>query len=99
MRHLTCLLVIPTLALGLGACQHQPAHTPAPPAALCNDSGLDWAVGQPNSIQTLARLKQQSGTGILNPIIPGTIVSKDRRTDRLRVYLDGNDIITAVRCE
>ena len=41
----------------------------------------------------------ESGAGLVNPIGPGTVVKHDARTDRLRVYIDADNRITAARCE
>ncbi|MGE8288582.1 MAG: hypothetical protein ACN6RG_11505 [Stenotrophomonas sp.] len=98
---LRTLLVAAVLAAGLSACQ----STPLPSAARdtdfgrCSDAGVQWAVGKINDEPTIRRLKQESGAGLVNPIGPGTIVSRDIRQDRLRVYVDAGNVITAVRCE
>ncbi len=47
----------------------------------------------------MRKLAKDSGAGLVNPITPTTIVSRDIRQDRLRVYLDAGNVITAVRCE
>ena len=44
-------------------------------------------------------LSSESGAGLVNPIGPGTVVKHDARTDRLRVYIDADNRITAARCE
>ena len=96
---LTALALVASLA----ACQSTPpSATPAAPAhaasPVCQDQDLAWAVGQANDVSTLSRLKQQSGAGLVNPIGPGTITSRDYRADRLRVFVDADNRITAVRC-
>ena len=60
---------------------------------------LQWAVGQPGNEANMRRLARESGAGLVNPIGPATIVSRDIRQDRLRVFLDADNTITAVRCE
>ncbi|CCP12138.1 hypothetical protein SMSKK35_1431 [Stenotrophomonas maltophilia SKK35] len=65
----------------------------------CDASQLGWAVGQPGNEENLRRLSRESGAGLVNPIGPTTITTKDIRTDRLRVYMDKDNIITAARCE
>lgn len=65
----------------------------------CDDSALDWAVGQPADETTLRRLSKESGAGLVNPIGPDSIRRGDRRDDRLRVYLDAANLIQAARCE
>ena len=60
---------------------------------------MQWAIGQTNDETTARRLKQGSGAGLLNPIAPTTIVSRELRQDRLRVFVDAHTVITAVRCE
>lgn len=65
----------------------------------CDASALGWAVGKPADEATMRRLARESGAGLVNPIGPATVVSKDRRDDRLRVFIGKDDLITAVRCE
>lgn len=65
----------------------------------CQAQSLQWAVGQPAAEDTMRRLLRESGAGLINPIGPATVVSKDRRDDRLRVFIDKDNVITAVRCE
>ncbi len=100
-RPLNLLLVPATavlLATGLGGCLSTPGPTVAGDGR-CDASRSQWAVGQPGNEANIRRLKQESGAGLLNPIGPATIVSRDIRQDRLRVYLDAGNTITAVRCE
>jgi len=92
------------LATTLGACQSTPppaasAAAPAPLPGLCNDTSLQWAIGKVNDEATVRRLKQESGAGLVNPIGPATITTRDIRRDRLRVYVDAGNVITAARCE
>lgn len=68
-------------------------------SGLCDASGLGWAVGQPADEANMRRLCTQSGAGLINPIGPETITSRDLRKDRLRVFIDKQNVITAVRCE
>ncbi|HEL3809118.1 hypothetical protein VPH47_08205 [Stenotrophomonas sp. WED208] len=65
----------------------------------CNASQLGWAIGQPANEPNIRRLSSESGAGLVNPIGPSTITTKDIRQDRLRVYVDKDNIITATRCE
>jgi hypothetical protein len=85
-------------SLLLGAC----VSTPGPEvkgAGLCKADGLAWAVGQPADEANMRTLARQSGAGLVNPIGPETITTRDLRQDRLRVFIDKNNVITAVRCE
>jgi hypothetical protein len=65
----------------------------------CHAEGLGWAVGKPADEANMRALLKQSGAGLINPIGPETITRHDMRPDRLRVYIDKNNIITAARCE
>jgi len=92
-----CLGVV-AAGLALSAC----VSTPGPQVAgggTCSDASLGWAVGQPADEATLKRLSRESGAGLVNPIGPATVVKHDSRSDRLRVYLDAQNRITAARCE
>ncbi|MPS35084.1 MAG: hypothetical protein E2593_07290 [Stenotrophomonas sp.] len=100
-RPLNLLLVPATavlLATGLGGCLSTPGPTVAGDGR-CTDTQLQWAVGQPGNEANMRRLARESGAGLVNPIGPATIVSRDIRQDRLRVFLDAGNTITAVRCE
>ena len=91
-------LLLPATALLLSAC----VSTPGPQvkgSGRCDASTLGWAVGQPANEVNMRRLSSESGAGLVNPIGPTTITTKDIRPDRLRVYVDKDNVITAARCE
>ncbi len=91
-------LLLPASALLLSAC----VSTPGPQVkgtGHCDASQLGWAIGQPANEPNIRRLSNESGAGLVNPIGPNTITTKDIRHDRLRVYVDKDNIITATRCE
>ncbi len=91
-------LLLPASALLLSAC----VSTPGPQVSgsgQCNASELGWAVGQPADEANMRRLSRESGAGLVNPIGPNTITTRDIRPDRLRVHVDKDNIITAARCE
>lgn len=95
-------VLVPSLAiltsLSLAACVTTPGPEVKGPG-LCKADGLDWAVGQPADEANLRKLSAQSGAGLVNPIGPNTITTRDLRPDRLRVFIDKDNVITAVRCE
>lgn len=95
----TVLLVSPLLGvvLLLAGCASSP--TGAGGARSCADAGLAWAVGQPADEPTMRRLLADSGAGLINPIGPDSIVRGDSRSDRLRVYIDPDNVIERVACE
>lgn len=86
------------VAASLSGCLTTPGPTVAGDGR-CDATRSQWAVGQPGNEANIRRLKSESGAGLLNPIGPSTIVSMDIRQDRLRVFLDAANVITAVRCE
>lgn len=91
-------LLLPSAALLLTAC----VSTPGPEvkgSGRCDASQLGWAIGQPADEANMRRLSRESGAGLVNPIGPSTITTKDIRPDRLRVFVDKDNIITATRCE
>lgn len=97
-RSSTRALPIALAAMALSAC----VSTPGPQVAgsgTCKDAALGWAVGQPADEANLRRLSSESGAGLVNPIGPTTAVKHDTRSDRLRVYIDAQNRITAARCE
>lgn len=85
-------------SLALGACVNTPGPVVKGPG-LCKADGLAWAVGQPADEANMRKLAAQSGAGLVNPIGPETITTRDLRQDRLRVFIDKANLITAVRCE
>lgn len=91
-------LALPGGLLLLGGCVSSPGPETAG-GGRCQDAGLGWAVGQPWDEAIMKRLWQESGAGLLNPIDPSTSVRHDKRDDRLRVYIDAGNRITAARCE
>lgn len=99
MRANSCLFVLPLLSAAvLSGC----AGTAGPQVrgnGLCDATTLGWAVGQPADEANMRRLSRESGAGLVNPIGPNTITTRDLRQDRLRVFVDNNNIITAARCE
>ncbi len=98
-RHSSLRCLVATLMVAaLSSC----VSTPGPQVAgsgKCRDASLGWAVGQPADETNLKRLSRESGAGLVNPISPTTVVKHDARNDRLRVYIDANNRITAARCE
>ncbi|WP_313174039.1 hypothetical protein [Stenotrophomonas sp.] len=93
------LLVGGLLSIALSGCLSAPPVSDDPNFGRCSDTSVQWAVGTVNDEATVRRLKKESGAGLVNPIGPTTIVSRDIRQDRLRVYTDANNVITKVRCE
>ncbi|MEG1678658.1 MAG: hypothetical protein RR326_01075 [Stenotrophomonas sp.] len=94
------LLVGGLLSIALSGClSAPPVANDDPDFGRCSDAAVQWAVGTVNDEATVRRLKKESGAGLVNPIGPTTIVSRDIRQDRLRVYTDANNVITKVRCE
>ncbi|MBN8798531.1 MAG: hypothetical protein J0H45_04095 [Stenotrophomonas nitritireducens] len=98
LRHFRLPVAAVLLAAGLGGCLTTPGPTVSGDGR-CDASQLQWAVGQPGNEANMRRLARESGAGLVNPIGPATVVSRDIRQDRLRVFLDAHNIITAVRCE
>ena len=84
------------LAAGLSGCLSTPGPTVAGDGR-CDASQSLWAVGQPGDEANMRRLSRESGAGLVNPVGPSTIVTHDLRQDRLRVYLDAGNTITATK--
>lgn len=84
--------------LSLAACVSTPGPEINGPG-LCKADALGWAIGQPADEANMRKLLVQSGAGLINPIGPATITTRDLRQDRLRVFIDKDNVITAVRCE
>jgi len=99
MRLSVCRVLVPLLgSVVFSGC----VSTPGPQvkgSGLCNAATLGWAVGQPANEANMRRLSRESGAGLVNPIGPDTITTRDLRQDRLRVFVDRDNVITAARCE
>ena len=93
---LAAIMLAGTLALT--ACVSSPGPEIKGPG-LCKADELGWAIGQPADQANMRKLLVQSGAGLINPIGPATITTRDLRQDRLRVFIDKDNVITAVRCE
>lgn len=91
-------MALAAMALAPAGCASSASDTGAV-GGRCNDAALGWAIGQPGNEANLGRLWKESGAGLMNPIAPTTVVKRDSRPDRLRVYLDKDNVITAARCE
>lgn len=93
--------VIPLVAMAaltVSAC----ATSPGPAitgSGQCHAEPLAWAIGKPADEANMRALLKQSGAGLIDPIGPDTIIASVTRPDRLRVFIDKNNIITATRCE
>jgi len=92
------------LAAGLVACAPTKPLQPASPGPQigsdgdCHADRVAWAIGQPGNEQVFARVWKESGAGLIRPIGPGQPVTRDFKPDRINVYFDANNIITAVDC-
>ena len=86
-------VLLSPLVLLATACQTSPSP------ATCQAAPLQWAVGLSADEPTLRQLAAQAGPVLINPVGPASIVSRDHRSDRLRLYLDSHNRITALRCE
>ncbi|WMJ69563.1 I78 family peptidase inhibitor [Stenotrophomonas sp. 24(2023)] len=97
-RHAGVGLAAVVAPLLLAACVTSPGPE-VKGSGVCDASQLGWAVGQPANEENLRRLSRESGAGLVNPIGPSTLTTKDIRRDRLRVFFGKDNLISAVRCE
>ncbi|UHQ18973.1 hypothetical protein LVB87_12385 [Lysobacter sp. KIS68-7] len=84
------------LALASAGCA---AAAPKAPKATCNVEGLQWAVGKPANELNFQKLYRDSGAGLWRIISPGQAVQRDKKTDRLTIYVDKQNTITRLVCE
>lgn len=94
-RTLVPLVVLATLVLSACATSPGPEITGS---GQCAAAPLAWAVGKPADESNMRALLKQSGAGLIDPIGPATYTRRDHRPDRLRVYIDKDNIITSVQC-
>ncbi len=95
-RSLITLLTLTTLTLSACATAPGPHITGS---GQCHAEPLAWAIGKPADEANMRALLKQSGAGLIDPIGPATITASATRDDRLRVFIDKNNVITAVKCE
>ncbi|KRG72014.1 I78 family peptidase inhibitor [Pseudoxanthomonas dokdonensis] len=96
------------LMLGLTACASsapEPARVtggPAPafpvPAGACHADKVQWAIGKTGDQDTLRRVWQESGAGLIRPLAPNQPVTREYKPDRVNVSLDASNVITAITC-
>lgn len=96
---LGALAILPSLsiALAVSGCASSPPDNVG--IRTCKDAGLNWAIGQQAEESVMRRLYSESGAGLVNPIGPNSRTRRDSRTDRLRVYIDRDNVITRAACE
>ncbi len=98
------LLSATCLGLLLAACAPPQSLQPAsggPTIAgdgTCQAEGLEWAIGEKATQDTMARLWRESGAGLIRPIAPGQAVTRDYRRDRVNVRIDDDNAITGIDC-
>lgn len=100
-RSLKCApVVLPLLAACAPSASLQP--TRGDPAGQgggrCQAEPVAWAVGQAATEATMARLRKDSGAGLLRPIAPGQPTTRDLRPDRLNVFIGADNVITKLDC-
>ena len=92
------LLLLAVLPLLAGGCQSTASGVAGTAPARCDAAPLQWAVGKTADEDTMRALAQQAAPASNNPTGPASVVSRDHRPDRLRVFLDAGNTITALRC-
>ncbi|MEB1528227.1 I78 family peptidase inhibitor [Xanthomonas sp. WHRI 7945] len=92
--------VLPLLAACAPSASLQPAS--GGPAGQgdgrCQAEPVTWAVGQVATEATMARLRKDSGAGLVRPIAPGQPTTRDLRPDRLNVFVGADNVITKLGC-
>lgn len=98
------LLSVTCLGLLLAACAPPQSLQPAsggPTIAgdgTCSADGLEWAIGESATQETMGRIWRESGAGLIRPIAPGQAVTRDYRPDRVNVHIDDDNVITGTDC-
>ena len=97
-------LPIALAALALVACAKvapPPADPPihgVTPGYTCNGSNLQQFVGQPQSPDLEAQMLRVSGAKTVRWVPQGTAVTMEFRSDRLTVFLDGQNKVERLSC-
>jgi hypothetical protein len=92
--------------LALAACAQvapPPAGDPTPihgvtPGHTCNSANLQQFVGQAQSADLESRMLQVSGAATVRWVPQGTAVTMEFRSDRLTVFLDGQNRVERLSC-
>jgi hypothetical protein len=91
-------------AFSLSSCTAAPTPTATEPASqpaasgTCQADSVHWAIGHQADQATLARIRRESGAGLVRPIAPGQAVTEDYRIDRVNVELDDANVIIRISC-
>lgn len=77
----------------------QPAPpVPEAPAAACDDSQAQWAVGKVVTEADVEQARTDSGAKTVRTLKPGQMVTLEFDANRLNLDLDGTSVVTGVRC-
>lgn len=95
MRNLALLSVLPLVAACATAGTAGPA-TEGP--GECRLDAVQYAVGQPYTVELGAALQDKSGARSLRAISPGQAVTMDFRSDRLNIEIDAQGKVVRVSC-
>lgn len=89
-------------SFSLSSCAPAPtaAEPPSQPgvSGTCQADSVQWAIGHHADQATLARIRRESGAGLVRPIAPGQAVTEDYRIDRINVELDDANVIIRISC-
>lgn len=100
-QQVACTRCSPALAvaalLALAGCSNAPPVNEAN-AGRCDAVPVAWAVGQPADEDAMRRVWRESGSGLIRPVGPDQAMRRDRRDDRITVYIDRNNKITRLEC-
>lgn len=68
------------------------------PAAACDASKAQWAIGQALDEALLERARVDAGARVVRSLKPGQRVTMEFNAERLNVDVDDDAIVTGVRC-
>lgn len=81
------------------AAESKPAEAAPPTAAMqCDASKAQSAVGQTASPDVVDKVVKDSGSSTSRVLTPGQPMTMDYREDRVNIHIDGNNVITEVKC-
>lgn len=75
-----------------------PPRPPGPPAAMCDERPVQWAIGERAGASVLERVTLESGSQSARIVRPGEAVTMEFNPTRITIQVSGNGRILDLRC-
>lgn len=75
-----------------------PTTPPADDEQTCNAEAARSAIGKTASEEVIEQARKDAGAATARTLAPGQVVTLEFRGDRLNLDVDGDNVVTGVRC-